>query len=81
MTEPRIPQGGLRKPDLKRYPVTIATSREKQIERFDNLGRYRVWWSKENRCLEKVQVGASVYGVVNEFGFLVPVDKEVLPWV
>ena len=78
MSEPRIPQGGLRKPRSK-YPISSATSMRQHIDRMKD-GRYRVWNSKENRCCRPVQIGVALICVVDDFGALQVVEQEGYPW-
>ena len=79
MADKRIPQGGLRKPPAKRYPVTSATSCKEHVKRLHH-GRIRIWHTRENRCLQEVQVGAAAIYVTNDFGVLALVELEPRPW-
>lgn len=70
----RVPQGGLRKP-RKTYPATVATSTTLHIDRLPR-GRWRVWWSKEDRYFKPMQIGSALVCVVDNFGDLVTVWEE-----
>lgn len=78
----RIPQRGLPKPPPKLPPQYAAMANlvsfytNKNITGPDKLGRYLYWESKENRYCRQVPIGAKLVCVVDEFGFLVPVDRQ-----
>lgn len=79
MAENRIPQGGLRRPRPKLAPINVATSTT-QHESRDSLGRYRIWYTKEDRYLRPMQIGATCIYVVDDFGDFVLVGMERAPW-
>lgn len=74
----RIPQGGLPRPRSK-HAKTVATTTTPHIDRMP-LGRYRCWWSKENRYCRPMQIGAALVCVTDDFGTLVPVWEEAQAW-
>lgn len=74
MSEVRIPQGGLRKPRSK-YPVQMGSRTEESIEALGH-GWYRWCRTMQNRCSQPMQVGSAAYCVVDDFGFLAPIDWE-----
>lgn len=74
----RTPQGGLPRPRA-RHHVTVATSAIERIERRAD-GKYRVWHSKENRCCRPMQIGVAQVCVMDDYGFLVTIEQEPVPW-
>ncbi|MFZ7319690.1 hypothetical protein ACLS0R_11620 [Comamonas jiangduensis] len=74
----RIPQGGLRRPKPK-HPPTLATTTIERIDRQKD-GTYRLWHSKEDRYCKPMQVGVAQICVMNEYGFLVVIKQEAMPW-
>lgn len=79
MTAKRTPQGGLPRPAPKHRHINVATVTTPHIDRM-LLGRYRCWWSKENRYIQPIQIGAAFVCVTNDFGDLVTVWEEPQPW-
>lgn len=78
MSAARIPQGGLPRP-RKHYPVTMATCTIEHMDRQKD-GTYRVWHSKESRYCVRMQIGVALICVMNEYGFLVTIRQEPMPW-
>ena len=79
MSAARIPQGGLPRPRPKLAPINAATTTTKHEER-DLLGRYRIWYTKEDRYLRPMQIGPARIYVVGNFCDLVLVETERNPW-
>lgn len=77
MADQRIPQGGLPRPG-KKHQKTVATFTTPHIDRMP-LGRYRCWWSKENRYIQPMQIGVALVCVTDDFGNLVTVWVEPNP--
>ncbi|KGH03986.1 hypothetical protein [Comamonas thiooxydans] len=71
-----VPLAGLRKP--------LSTSRITRLvwPTYDRLsdGRYLIEHWMNNRCCNRVQVGARTVYVVNDYGFLVPVEDWGRAW-
>lgn len=77
MAEVRIPQGGLRKPPPKHAPTPATTTQRHQ--EWHAVGVTKVWWSKENRYCQRMQVGTALYCITDDYGQLVTVREEN-PW-
>lgn len=73
----RIPQGGRRRPPSKHKP-TLGTTLQQRIERRQD-GTYRIWWTRDNRCCNPMQVGSALIGVMDDFGSFVTLREE-MPW-
>ena len=71
-----VPLAGQRKPPTK-SPITRLVWPE-----YDRLpdGRYLIERWMENRCCNRVQVGARTVYVFNDYGFLVPVEDWGRAW-
>ena len=71
-----VPLGGQRKPASK---STITRLLQPHMDR-ESDGRYLYTVTMENRCCNRVQVGARTVYVFNDYGFLVPVEDWGCAW-